>query len=116
VAWSAVEGEKGASGGRPINKKKKHTHLHTPTHTHTNTHTDRHTPRTQRTDTQRRHDGECGARRGDTPTPRPIFFFSSRRRHTRFKCDWSSDVCSSDLTHTHTHTHKHTHTHTQHTI
>src|SRR5260370_628051 len=24
------------------------------------------------------------------------FFFSSRRRHTRFKCDWSSDVCSSD--------------------
>src|SRR5260370_10110481 len=23
-------------------------------------------------------------------------FFSSRRRHTRFKCDWSSDVCSSD--------------------
>src|SRR5260370_17890457 len=27
----------------------------------------------------------------------PWFFFSSRRRHTRFKCDWSSDVCSSDL-------------------
>src|SRR2546427_5080246 len=26
-----------------------------------------------------------------------IFFFSSRRRHTRFDCDWSSDVCSSDL-------------------
>src|SRR5260370_24608064 len=26
-----------------------------------------------------------------------FFFFSSRRRHTRFKCDWSSDVCSSDL-------------------
>src|SRR5260370_25907021 len=26
------------------------------------------------------------------------FFFSSRRRHTIFKCDWSSDVCSSDLT------------------
>src|SRR5882762_642012 len=25
------------------------------------------------------------------------FFFSSRRRHTIFKCDWSSDVCSSDL-------------------
>src|SRR4030066_708383 len=24
-------------------------------------------------------------------------FLSSRRRHTRFKCDWSSDVCSSDL-------------------
>src|SRR5699024_6300133 len=30
--------------------------------------------------------------------PRPIFFFSSRRRHTRSKRDWSSDVCSSDLT------------------
>src|SRR5207237_2412922 len=25
-----------------------------------------------------------------------LIFFSSRRRHTRFKCDWSSDVCSSD--------------------
>src|SRR5256886_13666944 len=25
-----------------------------------------------------------------------FFFFSSRRRHTRFDCDWSSDVCSSD--------------------
>src|SRR2546427_8830643 len=30
------------------------------------------------------HEGSC-------------FFFSSRRRHTRFDCDWSSDVCSSDL-------------------
>src|SRR2546427_2520307 len=29
---------------------------------------------------------------------RVFFFFSSRRRHTRFDCDWSSDVCSSDLT------------------
>src|SRR5438270_1608593 len=28
---------------------------------------------------------------------RGLFFFSSRRRHTRFDCDWSSDVCSSDL-------------------
>src|SRR5690606_20267589 len=26
-----------------------------------------------------------------------MFFFSSRRRHTRFSRDWSSDVCSSDL-------------------
>src|SRR2546430_17570803 len=26
-----------------------------------------------------------------------FFFFPSRRRHTRFDCDWSSDVCSSDL-------------------
>src|SRR5260370_15730447 len=29
--------------------------------------------------------------------PSHICFFSSRRRHTRIKCDWSSDVCSSDL-------------------
>ena len=28
-----------------------------------------------------------------------MVFFSSRRRHTRCICDWSSDVCSSDLTH-----------------
>src|SRR6266850_2583487 len=27
-----------------------------------------------------------------------FFFFSSRRRHTRLQSDWSSDVCSSDLT------------------
>src|SRR5256886_7564893 len=30
-----------------------------------------------------------------------FFFFSSRRRHTRFDCDWSSDVCSSDLSKAH---------------
>src|ERR687898_1935782 len=30
-------------------------------------------------------------------TPLPVFFFSSRRRHTRLQGDWSSDVCSSDL-------------------
>src|SRR5262249_31892144 len=29
---------------------------------------------------------------------RSFFFFSSRRRHTRLVSDWSSDVCSSDLT------------------
>src|SRR5689334_8191947 len=29
--------------------------------------------------------------------PSGSFFFSSRRRHTRWNCDWSSDVCSSDL-------------------
>src|SRR6266571_7211772 len=28
--------------------------------------------------------------------PMVFFFFSSRRRHTRLTCDWSSDVCSSD--------------------
>src|SRR5262249_59001594 len=28
---------------------------------------------------------------------RVVFFFSSRRRHTRLVSDWSSDVCSSDL-------------------
>src|SRR5256886_5753627 len=36
--------------------------------------------------------GLSGTRRTIAP-----FFFSSRRRHTRFDCDWSSDVCSSDL-------------------
>src|SRR3712207_4062884 len=30
-----------------------------------------------------------------------FFFFSSRRRHTRYWRDWSSDVCSSDLTQAH---------------
>src|SRR2546430_11113485 len=30
------------------------------------------------------------------PGPVDFFFFSSRSRHTRFDCDWSSDVCSSD--------------------
>src|SRR2546430_10297357 len=30
------------------------------------------------------------------PLATEAFFFSSRRRHTRFDCDWSSDVCSSD--------------------
>src|SRR5690606_40839990 len=29
--------------------------------------------------------------------PKSLLFFSSRRRHTRFSRDWSSDVCSSDL-------------------
>src|SRR5207253_5456912 len=33
-----------------------------------------------------------------TPCSRSLwFFFSSRRRHTRWPRDWSSDVCSSDL-------------------
>src|SRR5436190_24112378 len=33
----------------------------------------------------------------DSPKANGRFFFSSRRRHTRSLCDWSSDVCSSDL-------------------
>src|SRR5690606_39770517 len=32
-----------------------------------------------------------------TPCRLALFFSSSRRRHTRFSRDWSSDVCSSDL-------------------
>src|SRR5690606_41072392 len=36
-------------------------------------------------------DAESSCRRG------AVFFFSSRRRHTSFSRDWSSDVCSSDL-------------------
>src|SRR3712207_5372782 len=35
--------------------------------------------------------GVCGR------TRKSVFFFSSRRRHTRYWRDWSSDVCSSDL-------------------
>src|SRR5258707_10719369 len=35
-----------------------------------------------------------------------VFFFSSRRRHTRYWRDWSSDVCSSDLTRWRAHWHK----------
>src|SRR5256886_9240033 len=34
-----------------------------------------------------------------SPVATAVFFFSSRRRHTRFHCDWSSDVCSSDRDH-----------------
>src|SRR5690606_40264021 len=34
---------------------------------------------------------------GVAAMPSVFFFFSSRRRHTRFSRDWSSDVCSSDL-------------------
>src|SRR2546427_2564158 len=34
---------------------------------------------------------------GGTGRTALVLFFSSRRRHTRFDCDWSSDVCSSDL-------------------
>src|SRR3989449_885192 len=35
--------------------------------------------------------------RGDSVMYLSVFFFSSRRRHTRCSRDWSSDVCSSDL-------------------
>src|SRR5256886_5767770 len=38
-----------------------------------------------------------GGRDGEFRDRLDFFFFSSRRRHTRFDCDWSSDVCSSDL-------------------
>src|SRR5690242_7420313 len=56
-------------------------------------------------------DAEAGLRRDGLPRERRAllrlksmsfsdarlaFFFSSRRRHTRLTCDWSSDVCSSD--------------------
>src|SRR2546430_3280221 len=41
---------------------------------------------------------ECSIRNGRVCIGSLLFFFfSSRRRHTRFDCDWSSDVCSSDL-------------------
>src|SRR5256886_11903487 len=41
--------------------------------------------------------GESGVTVLDDALSNFFFFFSSRRRHTRFDCDWSSDVCSSDL-------------------
>ena len=44
--------------------------------------------------------GKMGGKGGDGLTKCLVFFcffFSSRRRHTRSLCDWSSDVCSSDL-------------------
>src|SRR5260221_7868799 len=41
--------------------------------------------------------GPSSRERACLPPPRIFFFFSSRRRHTRSLCDWSSDVCSSDL-------------------
>src|SRR5256885_10839660 len=46
-----------------------------------------------------RTSGACGMR-SSVPTRLTctVFFFSSRRRHTRLQGDWSSDVCSSDLT------------------
>src|SRR4030066_747682 len=34
---------------------------------------------------------------GDEAIDPALLIFTSRKRHTRFKCDWSSDVCSSDL-------------------
>src|SRR5256885_2991681 len=40
------------------------------------------------------HAGGAGP---DFRVHRRVFFFSSRRRHTRLQGDWSSDVCSSDL-------------------
>src|SRR5437764_1416599 len=57
------------------------------------------------TETSDEHQGVNGAGlhrndpggEGDVVTPIHIFFFSSRRRHTRYIGDWSSDVCSSDL-------------------
>src|ERR1039457_4996063 len=44
--------------------------------------------------------GATGPGHGPPPAVRAFlsFFFSSRRRHTRLQGDWSSDVCSSDLT------------------
>src|SRR6266581_7974202 len=36
-------------------------------------------------------------RYGHAKVTKGVFFFSSRRRHTRWTGDWSSDVCSSDL-------------------
>src|SRR5256885_11421721 len=41
--------------------------------------------------------GTLWSKWGQLSVVKLIFFFSSRRRHTRLQGDWSSDVCSSDL-------------------
>src|SRR5690242_5226851 len=46
-------------------------------------------------DEERRGPG-CSRWGGELDDRGVFFFFSSRRRHTRLTCDWSSDVCSSD--------------------
>src|SRR5215204_6402225 len=51
----------------------------------------------QERDQQPRRQGQPGVHQEQPPNPDGFFFFSSRRRHTRSLCDWSSDVCSSDL-------------------
>src|SRR5688500_15339932 len=45
----------------------------------------------------KRGERECREARYEREHPPYCFFFSSRRRHTRLQGDWSSDVCSSDL-------------------
>src|SRR5260370_609602 len=47
--------------------------------------------------TRVRFEERCASSAHEHKACAQLFFFSSRRRHTRFKCDWSSDVCSSDL-------------------
>src|SRR5215475_232644 len=42
-------------------------------------------------------DGRCVRLKRGEMAEATVFFFSSRRRHTSFSRDWSSDVCSSDL-------------------
>src|SRR5256885_9171465 len=52
-------------------------------------------PRLRRT----RRSSDCSSAGWSRDRSCLIFFFSSRRRHTRLQGDWSSDVCSSDLRH-----------------
>src|SRR5437868_7806296 len=49
--------------------------------------------------TMRIRSRSASSTRVSTTSSVSMFFFSSRRRHTRSKRDWSSDVCSSDLNH-----------------
>src|SRR5437868_9204559 len=60
--------------------------------------------RARKSDKRRRSRSKGSQRDNDAPAGRTdeefvdaCFFFSSRRRHTRWPRDWSSDVCSSDL-------------------
>src|SRR5690242_21496106 len=75
--------------------------MHLPQHVPVPTHTEAHLLLPVHSRLVQRKDGEMVQRpwklRLDVLHHDPKFCFSSRRRHTRFTCDWSSDVCSSDL-------------------
>src|SRR4029434_239345 len=109
-------GKGGIPVGAPLLKKKKytkrdppphHTTTPTPRYTHTHRHADallRIPDRTRQRECTHTHtqtvshsQAEDGIRDSSvTGVQTCALPISSRRRHTRFKCDWSSDVCSSD--------------------
>src|SRR4029434_3094778 len=104
---SVVEGKSVDLRGRRILKKKKETQLTSP-------HSCRHIvtcsialSRITCVFELLRSDTTHSTRNITAPTSISIFFFFKQKTAYEIQCDWSSDVCSSDL-HTHTHTHTHT--------